>query len=51
MTDTQMDLLKAAIEWTKAEMVSSAFFAAAGIVFLLSSYGFWQLGKTDMAKA
>ena len=51
MTDTQMDLLKAAVEWTKAEMVSSAFFAAAGIVFLLASYGFWQLGKTDMAKA
>lgn len=51
MTDTQINILKAAIDWTKAEMFSSAFFALFGIMFLLASFGFWQFSKTDMAKA
>ena len=51
MTDTQINILKAAMDWTKAEMLSSAFFAVFGLVFLAASYFFWQLGKTDTAKA
>lgn len=46
-----MDILKTAIDWTKAEMFSSAFFILFGVVFLVASFGFWQLGKTDMSRA
>lgn len=49
--DTHMDVLKTAIDWTKAEMFSSAFFVLFGVLFLLASLGFWQLGKTELAKA
>lgn len=51
MTDTQIDLLKTALDWAKAEMFSSSFFALFGVIFLIASYGFWQFGKTDTAKA
>lgn len=51
MTDTQIDLLKTALDWTKAEMFSSASFAVFGICFLLASFGFFHFGKTEMAKA
>ena len=51
MTDTQIDLLKTALDWTKAEMFSSSFFALCGLIFIAASYGFWQFGKTDTAKA
>ena len=46
-----MDILKAATEWAKAEVFSSTFFILFGILFVLASIGFWQLGKTDVAKA
>tara|TARA_R110000764_G_scaffold106291_1_gene192092 strand:- start:2 stop:514 length:513 start_codon:yes stop_codon:yes gene_type:complete len=46
-----MDILKAATDWVKAELVSTPFFMLFGLVFLLASLGFWQLGKTDMARA
>lgn len=46
-----MDILKAATDWTRAEMVSSSFFALAGVMFLLASLGFWHVGKTEMARA
>lgn len=46
-----MDILKTATDWAKAEVFSSSFFILLGIVFVLVSIGFWQLGKTDMAKA
>lgn len=46
-----MELLKLASAWAKAEVFSSKFFILFGVLFLLSSYGFWQLGKTDLAKA
>ncbi|WP_417592162.1 hypothetical protein [Owenweeksia hongkongensis] len=46
-----MDILKAATDWAKAELVSTPFFALAGLVFLAISLGFWQVGKTDLAKA
>lgn len=46
-----MDILKTATDWAKAEAFSSSFFILFGIMFLLASIGFWQLGKTDVSKA
>ena len=46
-----MDILKAATDWAKAELFSTPFFILFGILFILASIGFWQLGKTDIAKA
>ncbi|WNJ18262.1 hypothetical protein [Pontibacter sp. G13] len=46
-----MDILKAATDWAKAELFSTPFFMLFGVVFMAASFGFWQLGKTDMARA
>lgn len=46
-----MDILKTAIDWAKAEVFSTTFFILFGIGFVAVSIGFWQLGKTDLAKA
>ncbi|WP_420861359.1 hypothetical protein [Algirhabdus cladophorae] len=46
-----MDILKTAVDWTKAEMLSSSFFILFGIGFMAASLGFWQVGKTEIAKA
>lgn len=46
-----MDILKAATDWAKAELISTPFFMLAGLAFLAISFGFWQVGKTDLAKA
>ena len=46
-----MGLLKLANEWAKAEVFSTRFFIFFAILFLLAGIGFWQLGKTDLAKA
>lgn len=46
-----MDILKTAIEWAKAELISTPFFMLFGLVFMAASIGFWQMGKTDMARA
>ena len=46
-----MNILKTATDWAKAELFSTPFFILFGILFVLASVGFWQLGKTDMAKA
>lgn len=46
-----MELLKLATEWAKAEVFSTRFFILFSIGFLIASVGFWQLGKTDLAKA
>ena len=51
MTDNQIDILKVALDWTKAEMISSSFFALFGMLFVVASYCFWQFGKTETAKA
>ena len=45
-----MEILKLAIEWAKAEVFSSRFFIAFGVLFISASIGFWQLGKTELAK-
>ena len=46
-----MDILKIATDWAKAEVFSTTFFILFGIGFVAASIGFWQLGKTDLAKA
>ena len=46
-----MEVLKLAIEWAKAEVFSTRFFIFFAILFLIASYGFWQLGKTEIARA
>ena len=46
-----MDILKAATDWAKAELFSTPFFILFGVLFVVASIGFWQLGKTEMAKA
>lgn len=46
-----MDILKAATDWARAELISTPFFALFGLVFLAASLGLWQLGKTELAKA
>ena len=46
-----MEILKFATEWARAEVFSARFFIFFAILFLTASVGFWQLGKTEMAKA
>lgn len=46
-----MELLKLATDWARAEVFSTRFFILSAILFLMASIGFWQLGKTDLAKA
>ena len=46
-----MDILKTATEWAKAEVFSSIFFIVFGTLFVLATIGFWQWGKTDLAKS
>ncbi len=46
-----MELVKAATQWAKDEVFSSAFFILFGIMFVLGTVGFWQLGRTATAKA
>lgn len=46
-----MEIIKLATEWTKAEILSSKIFVLFGVLFMLSAVGFWQLGKTELAKA
>ena len=46
-----MEILNAATEWAKAEVFSSRFFILLGVMFVSAGLGFWQLGKTEMARA
>ncbi|SDR81257.1 hypothetical protein [Christiangramia echinicola] len=46
-----MELLKLSTEWAKAEVFSTRFFIVFAILFIIASIGFWQLGKTELAKA
>lgn len=46
-----MEILKLATEWAKSEVFSSKFFIVFGIMFVLATVGFWQLGKTEIARA
>ena len=46
-----MEILKLSTEWAKAEVFSTRFFIIFAMLFLAASAGFWQLGKTELAKA
>lgn len=46
-----MDILTAATDWAKAELISTPFFVFAGLIFWAISLGFWQVGETDFARA
>ena len=46
-----MDILKASTDWAKAELFSTPFFVIFGVLFLVGSLGFWQLGKSELARA
>jgi len=46
-----MDIVKTAIEWAKAEIVSAQIFIFFGVLFLLGSVVFWQLGETEFTQA
>jgi len=46
-----MEIIKTATDWAKAEVFSSLFFILFGVLFISATIGFWQIGKTDVAKA
>ncbi len=46
-----MDVLKLATEWARAEVFSTRYFIFFALLFLVASLGFWQLGKTEIARA
>lgn len=46
-----MDILKTATDWTRADVMSSWVFVLFGLAFVAASFGFWQLGRTEMARA
>lgn len=46
-----MEILKLATDWARAEVFSTRFFMLFATFFLVASLGFWQLGKTEIAKA
>ncbi len=46
-----MDIVKTASDWARFEMASSAAFILFALCFVLASAGFWQLGRTDLARA
>ena len=46
-----MNVLNTATDWAKAELFSTPFFIFFGVAFMAASLGFWQLGKTDIARA
>ncbi|RVU82813.1 hypothetical protein EOL70_19925 [Leucothrix sargassi] len=46
-----MELLKTSTDWARTELFSTSLFIVFGVAFLLVSIAFWQVGKTDIAKA
>ncbi|MFR9543640.1 MAG: hypothetical protein SNH27_16530 [Rikenellaceae bacterium] len=46
-----MDILGIATQWAKDEIFSSKLFIVVGVLFVIISIGFWQLGKTEIARA
>ncbi|TCC87923.1 hypothetical protein EZ428_19510 [Pedobacter frigiditerrae] len=46
-----MDILKLSTDWARAEVFSSKITLLLSLLFFLAAFGFWQLGKTSMAKA
>ncbi len=46
-----MDILKLSTDWAKAEVFSAKITLLLSLLFFLAAFGFWQLGRTAMAKA
>src|SRR6201989_1196903 len=46
-----MDILKLSTDWAKAEIFSAKISLLLSLLFFLAALGFWQLGKTAMARA
>jgi hypothetical protein len=46
-----MEILKLSTDWAKAEVFSAKISLLLSLLFFLATLGFWQLGKTAMAKA
>lgn len=46
-----MEIIRLATEWARAEVFATRFFILFAGLFLAASLGFWQLGKTEMARA
>ena len=46
-----MDILKLSTDWARAEVFSAKISLLLSLLFFLAAIGFWQLGKTAMAKA
>ena len=46
-----IELLKSATDWARAEVFSTSFFVVFGVMFLLGSVSFWYLGKSEIAKS
>src|SRR5580692_7118190 len=46
-----MDIIKVSIDWAKAEVFSAKIALLLSLLFFLVVIGFWQLGKTAMAKS
>ncbi|KAA3625841.1 MAG: hypothetical protein DWQ02_20945 [Bacteroidetes bacterium] len=46
-----MDILKTATDWAKTEAFASTYFILFGVMFVVATIGFWQFGKTELAKA
>jgi len=46
-----MDVLKLSTDWAKAEVFSAKISLLLSLLFFLAALGFWQLGRTAMAKA
>ena len=46
-----MEVLKLETQWAKHEVFSTRFFILFAILFLIASVSFWQLGKTQIARA
>jgi len=46
-----MDIIKLSTDWAKAEVFSAKMILLFSLLFFLASIGFWQLGKTVVAKS
>jgi hypothetical protein len=46
-----MEIIKLSTDWAKAEVFSAKIAGLLSLVVFLAALGFWQLGKTPMAKS
>ncbi len=46
-----MDILRAATDWARAEMLSNSVFILCGALFLAVGCAFWHMGRADMVRA